>query len=219
MSVSTVSLVLSGKGESLPPQENALTPPLKSWDLSQSPGVGAARRAKRRHWFDRRDLSAPFYAELTAGLTEALERRDGWFFCFTAVKTVSSWHTVFTVTESGCRWCGNCRSCRSSDDLRRMAEEKAIPVIFASVPVILMMLIRFARTTCRLHIVDGASHSQWASADRLAGRASSSLTRAERVGGYCATLLKLACRFIAIGCWSALPARSKPRSYHGAFTS
>lgn len=33
VSVSTVSLVLSGKGESLPPQENALTPPLKSWDL------------------------------------------------------------------------------------------------------------------------------------------------------------------------------------------
>ena len=26
-----------------------------------------------------RDLSAPFYAELTAGLTEAWKRRDGWF--------------------------------------------------------------------------------------------------------------------------------------------
>ncbi len=34
VSVSTVSLVLSGKGRiSTPPQENALTPPLKSWDL------------------------------------------------------------------------------------------------------------------------------------------------------------------------------------------
>ncbi|XPE44396.1 hypothetical protein ACNKHV_10165 [Shigella flexneri] len=53
MSVSTVSLVLSGKGRISPPQENALTPPLKSWDRAQSPGVGAARRAKRRHWFDR----------------------------------------------------------------------------------------------------------------------------------------------------------------------
>ncbi|XPE50151.1 hypothetical protein ACNKHL_09720 [Shigella flexneri] len=56
----------------------------------------------------------------------------------------------------------------SSDDLRRMAEEKAIPVIFAAVPVILMMLIRFARTACRLHGCDGASHSQWTSANRLA---------------------------------------------------
>ena len=33
VSVSTVSLVLSGKGRISPPQENALTPPLKSWDL------------------------------------------------------------------------------------------------------------------------------------------------------------------------------------------
>ncbi len=219
MSVSTVSLVLSAKGESLPPQENALTPPLKSWICAQSPGVGAARRAKWRHWLIVRDLSAPFYAELTAGLTEVWKRRDGWFFCFTAVKTASSGTAVFTITESGCRWCGNCRGAGSSDDLRRIAEEKAIPVISLPVPVILMTLIRFARTTCRCTVVDGASHSQWASAYRLAGGQSSSLTRAERVGGYCATLQNLACRFTAIGCWSALPARSSRGSYHGAFTS
>ncbi len=33
VSVNTVSLVLSGKRRIAPPQENALTPPSKSWDL------------------------------------------------------------------------------------------------------------------------------------------------------------------------------------------
>ncbi len=41
-----------------------------------------------------RDLSAPFYAELTAGLTEALEAQGRMVF-FTAVKTASSWHSGF----------------------------------------------------------------------------------------------------------------------------
>ena len=41
VSVSTVSLVLSGKGRISTAQENALTPPLKSWDLC---AIGRRRR-------------------------------------------------------------------------------------------------------------------------------------------------------------------------------
>lgn len=62
------------KDESLPPQENALTPPLKSWDLCAIAGASALRGGQSGViGLIVRDLSAPFYAELTAGLTEALE--------------------------------------------------------------------------------------------------------------------------------------------------
>lgn len=58
-----------------------------------------------------------------------------------------------------------------------------------------MTLIRFARTTCRLLVVDGASHSQWASAYRLAGRTKFLINPGRTGGGYCATLLKFGLPF------------------------
>ena len=54
----------------------------------------------------------------------------------------------------------------SSDDLRRMAEEKAIPVIFASRASYLDDVDTVRPDNMQAAVVDGASHSQWASADR-----------------------------------------------------
>lgn len=84
----------------------------------------------------------------------------------------------------------------SSDDLRRMAEEKAIPVIFASrasylddVDTVRPDNMQAAQLLTEHLIRNG--HQRIA---RLGGQ-SSSLTRAERVGGYCATLLKFGLPF------------------------
>ncbi|MDD8422415.1 mal regulon transcriptional regulator MalI, partial [Escherichia coli] len=84
----------------------------------------------------------------------------------------------------------------SSDDLRRMAEEKAIPVIFASrasylddVDTVRPDNMQAAQLLTEHLIRNGHQRIAW-----LGGQ-SSSLTRAERVGGYCATLLKFGLPF------------------------
>lgn len=92
--VSTASLRWAGSGESLPPQENVnaaieelgfVRNRQASWALrgGQSGVIGLIVRG----------LSAPFYAELTAGLTEALEAQGRMVFCFTAVKTARQQYT------------------------------------------------------------------------------------------------------------------------------
>ncbi len=54
VSVSTVSLVLSGKGRISTATGERVNAAIEELGIcAQSPGVGAARRAKRRHWFDR----------------------------------------------------------------------------------------------------------------------------------------------------------------------
>lgn len=58
-----------------------------------------------------------------------------------------------------------------------------------------MTLIRFARQHAGCTVVDGASHSQWASAYRTAGRAKFLINPGRTGGGYCATLLKFGLPF------------------------
>lgn len=53
VSVSTVSLVLSGKGRISTATGERVNAAIEELICAQSSGVGAARRAKRRHWFDR----------------------------------------------------------------------------------------------------------------------------------------------------------------------
>ncbi len=54
VSVSTVSLVLSGKGRISTATGERVNAAIEELGFVRNrPGVGAARRAKRRHWFDR----------------------------------------------------------------------------------------------------------------------------------------------------------------------
>ncbi|STI55086.1 Repressor of malXY [Escherichia coli] len=134
-----------------------------------------------------RDLSAPFYAELTAGLTEALGSAgtDG-FFCFTAGKDGEQLAQRFSLLlNQGVDGVVIAGAAGSSDDLRRMAEEKAIPVIFASrasylddVDTVRPDNMQAAQLLTEHLIRNGHQRIAW-----LGGQ-SSSLTRAERVGGY-----------------------------------
>ena len=96
VSVSTVSLVLSGKGRISTATGERVNAAIEELGFVRNRQASALRGGQSGViGLIVRDLSAPFYAELTAGLTELWKRRDGWFFCFTAVKTASSWHSGF----------------------------------------------------------------------------------------------------------------------------
>ena len=166
-----------------------------------------------------RDLSAPFYAELTAGLTEALEAQGRMVFLLHGGKDGEQLAQRFSLLlNQGVDGVVIAGAAGSSDDLRRMAEEKAIPVIFASrasylddVDTVRPDNMQAAQLLTEHLIRNGHQRIAW-----LGGQ-SSSLTRAERVGGYCATLLKfglpfhsdwvLECTYnetIAMGAWFGL---------------
>ncbi len=91
MSVSTVSLVLSGKGRISTATGERVNAAIEELGFVRNRQASALRGGQSGViGLIVRDLSAPFYAELTAGLTEALEAQGRMVFCFTAVKTASS---------------------------------------------------------------------------------------------------------------------------------
>ncbi len=96
VSVSTVSLVLSGKGRISTATGERVNAAIEELGFVRNRRASALRGGQSSViGLIVRDLSAPFYAELTAGLTEALEAQGRMVFCFTAVKTASSWHSGF----------------------------------------------------------------------------------------------------------------------------
>ncbi|EGI27843.1 maltose regulon regulatory protein MalI [Escherichia coli TA206] len=221
VSVSTVSLVLSGKGRISTATGERVNAAIEELGFVRNRQASALRGGQSGViGLIVRDLSAPFYAELTAGLTEALEAQGRMVFLLHGGKDGEQLAQRFSLLlNQGVDGVVIAGAAGSSDDLRRIAEEKAIPVIFASrasylddVDTVRPDNMQAAQLLTEHLIRNGHQRIAW-----LGGQ-SSSLTRAERVGGYCATLLKiLACRFTAIGCWSALPARSKPRKLSRRF--
>lgn len=93
VSVSTVSLVLNGKGRISTATGERVNAAIEELGFVRNRQASALRGGQSGViGLIVRDLSAPFYAELTRKLWK---HRDGWFFCFTAVKTASSWHSGF----------------------------------------------------------------------------------------------------------------------------
>ncbi len=139
------------------------------------------------------DLSKPFYAELTAGLTDALERQGKMVFLTRGGRSGEKMAQRFdTLAAQGVDLGDYRRGDRPRElELRERAAEAGVPLVFASRASYLddVDLIRpdnmQAAQLVTEHLIRRGS-----SADRWLGGQSSSLTRAERVGGYCATLLK-----------------------------
>lgn len=83
-----------------------------------------------------------------------------------------------------------------NDDLRRMAEEKTTPVIFAFRASCLddVDTVRLDNVQAAQLLTEHLARNGHQQIVRLGGQ-NSSLTHAERVGGYCATLLKFGLPF------------------------
>ena len=139
-----------------------------------------------------RDLTSPFYAELTAGLTEALEAQGRMVFLLhggrEADQLLSRLDMLLTQGVDGVIVAG---ASGVSSELCERAAEKGVPLVFASRASYLDEAdtlrpdnMQAAQMLTEHLIRRGHQRIAW-----LGGK-SSSLTRAERVGGYCATLIK-----------------------------
>ncbi|STU46639.1 maltose regulon regulatory protein MalI [Klebsiella pneumoniae] len=141
VSVSTVSLVLSGKGRISSATGGRVNQAIEQLGFVRNRQAASLRGGQSGViGLIVSDLSKPFYAELTAGLTDALERQGKMVF----------------LTQGG----------RSGEKMAQRFDTLAAQLVTEH-------LIR-----------RGHQRIAW-----LGGQ-SASLTRAERVGGYCATLLK-----------------------------
>jgi hypothetical protein len=139
-----------------------------------------------------RDLTSPFYAELTAGLTEALEAQGRMVFLLhggrEADQLLSRLDMLLNQGVDGVIVAG---ASGVGSELCERAAEKGVPLVFASRASYLDEAdtlrpdnMQAAQMLTEHLIRRGHQRIAW-----LGGK-SSSLTRAERVGGYCATLIK-----------------------------
>lgn len=198
VSVSTVSLVLSGKGRISSATGERVNAAIEQLGFVRNRQASALRSGQSGViGLIVRDLSAPFYAELTAGLTEALEAQGRMVFLLHGGQDGEQLSQRFAMLlNQGVDGVVIAGAAGNSDALRERAEEKGIPVVFASrasyleeVDTVRPDNMQAAQLLTEHLIRLGHQRIAW-----LGGQ-SSSLTRAERVGGYCATLLKFGLPF------------------------
>ena len=193
VSVSTVSLVLSGKGRISSATGERVNAAIEQLGFVRNRQASALRGGQSGViGLIVRDLSTPFYAELTAGLTEALEAQGRMVFLLHGGRDGEQLAQRFAMLlNQGVDGVVIAGAAGSSDDLQQLAADKGIPVVFASrasylddVDTVRPDNMQAAQMLTEHLIRRGHQRIAW-----LGGK-SSSLTRAERVGGYCATLIK-----------------------------
>ncbi len=210
------------KGRSLPPQENALTPPLKSWGFARIRQASALRGGQSgviglivRDFILRR-----FTPDSMPDRRKLCKAQGRMVFLLHGGKDGEQLAQRFSLLlNQGVDGVVIAGAAGSSDDLRRMAEEKAIPVIFASrasylddVDTVRPDNMQAAQLLTEHLIRNGHQRIAW-----LGGQ-SSSLTRAERVA-----IVQLYVNLPAVSQRLGVGVHFQPEesrgSYHGAFTS
>lgn len=198
VSVATVSLVLSGKG-----RISAATGERVNQAIEQLGFVRNRQAASLRGGQSGviglivGDLSAPFYADLAAGMIESLESQGKMVFLTQGGRKGEHMLQRFdTLVSQGVDGVVIAGAVDKGAELRDKADESGVPLVFASrasylddVDLIRPDNMQAAQMITEHLIRRGHQRIAW-----LGGQ-SASLTRAERVGGYCATLLKFGLPF------------------------
>ncbi|MEX9252329.1 Mal regulon transcriptional regulator MalI [Pseudenterobacter timonensis] len=193
VSTSTVSLVLSGKGRISSATGQRVNEAIEQLGFVRNRQAAALRGGQSGViGLIVRDLAAPFYAELTAGLTEALEAQGRMVFLLHGGRQGEHLlHRLETLLNQGVDGIIIAGASGVDVGLCERAAQKGVPLLFASRASYLDEAdtlrpdnMQAAQMLTEHLIRRGHQRIAW-----LGGK-SSSLTRAERVGGYCATLLK-----------------------------
>ncbi|HAZ54980.1 MAG TPA: Mal regulon transcriptional regulator MalI [Franconibacter helveticus] len=193
VSVSTVSLVLSGKGRISSATGQRVNEAVEQLGFVRNRQAAALRGGQSGViGLIVRDLTTPFYAELTAGLTEALEAEGRMVFLTQGGRDGERMRRGFeALMKQGVDGVVIAGAASEGAELRDQANRLGVPLVFASRASYLDEAdnIRpdnhLAAQRLTEHLIKrGHQRIAW-----LGGR-SSSLTRAERLGGYCATLLQ-----------------------------
>ena len=193
VSVSTVSLVLSGKGRISSATGERVYQAIDQLGFVRNRQAVSLRGGQTGViGLIVGDLSSPFYAELTAGLTAALESQGKMVFLTQGGKRGEQMLQRFdALVSQGVDGVVIAGSVDQAAELRAKAAESETPLVFASrasyldeVDIIRPDNMQAAQLVTEHLIRRGHQRIAW-----LGGQ-SSSLTRAERVGGYCSTLIK-----------------------------
>lgn len=193
VSVSTVSLVLSGKGRISSATGQRVNEAVEQLGFVRNRQAAALRGGQSGViGLIVRDLTTPFYAELTAGLTEALEAQGRMLFLTQGGRDGERMRRGFeALMKQGVDGIVIAGAASEGAPLRDEANRLGVPLVFASRASYLDDADNIrpdnhqAAQRLTEHLIKrGHQRIAW-----LGGR-SSSLTRAERLGGYCATLLQ-----------------------------
>ena len=170
VSVSTVSLVLSGKGRISSATGERVNQAIEQLGFVRNRQAASLRGGQSGViGLIVSDLSKPFYAELTAGLTDALERQGKMVFLTQGGRSGEKIDQRFdTLAAQGVDGVIIAGSIDRGSELRERAAQAGVPLVFAS----------------------RASYLDDVDLIRPDNMQAAQLVRAERVGGYCATLLK-----------------------------
>lgn len=198
VSVATVSLVLSGKGRISSATGERVNQAIEQLGFVRNRQAASLRGGQTGViGLIVGDLSAPFYAELSAGLIDSLESQGKIVFLTQGgskgEKMLQRFENLVSQGVDGVVIAG---AVDQGVELRNRAEECGVPLVFASrasyledVDLIRPDNMQAAQMLTEHLIRRGHQRIAW-----LGGQ-SASLTRAERLGGYCATLLKFGLPF------------------------
>ncbi|MGL4725231.1 MAG: Mal regulon transcriptional regulator MalI [Scandinavium sp.] len=198
VSVATVSLVLSGKGRISQATGERVNQAIEQLGFVRNRQAASLRGGQSGViGLIVGDLSAPFYADLAAGLIESLESQGKIVFLTQGGRKGEHMLQRFdALVSQGVDGVVIAGAVDQAAELRDKADENSVPLVFASrasyledVDLIRPDNMQAAQLITEHLIRRGHQRIAW-----LGGQ-SASLTRAERVGGYCATLLKFGLPF------------------------
>ncbi|WP_127959289.1 Mal regulon transcriptional regulator MalI [Serratia microhaemolytica] len=193
VSVTTVSLVLSGKGRISPTTVKRVNQAIEQLGYVRNRQAATLRgSASGVVGLILRDVCEPFYAQMTSGLSELLDQHGNVLFLTQSGSSgKGAMRCLETLLEHGVDGIILAGGLRNIDQLKNRAEEQGVPLVCAarsnwieSVDLVRPDNVQAAKIATEFLIKRG--HSQIA---YLGGR-SDSLTRAERLGGFCATLMQ-----------------------------
>lgn len=193
VSVTTVSLVLSGKGRISQTTAERVNCAVDELGFVRNRQASSLRGGESGVvGLIVRDICEPFYAEMTAGLSEMFEAQGKVLFLLQSGSTgkglMRCFETLLTHGVDGIVIAGGVNSVAG---LKERAEEQGVPLVCAArsggiegIDVVRPDNMLAAKMATEYLIRHG--HKQIA----YLGGESHSLTRAERLGGFCATLLQ-----------------------------
>ncbi|WP_312947314.1 Mal regulon transcriptional regulator MalI [Superficieibacter sp.] len=198
VSVSTVSLVLSGKGRISTATGERVNQAIEQLGFVRNRQASSLRGGQSGViGLIVSDLSSSFYAELTTGITSALESQGKMVFLTQGGGDGDLMlRRLDMLISQGVDGVIIAGAIERGVEFRALAEQSNVPLVFASrasylddVDLIRPDNMQAAQMITEHLIRQGHQRIAWL------GGESASLTRAERVGGYCATLLKFGLPF------------------------
>jgi len=192
-SVTTVSLVLSGKGRISPATAERVNQAVEQLGFVRNRQASTLRGGESGVvGLIVRDICEPFYAEMTAGLSEMFEAQGKVLFLLQSGSTTKGLERCFdTLLTHGVDGIVIAGGENAPVGLKERACEQGVPLICASrasgidgVDLVRPDNMLAAKMATEYLIKRG--HKQIA----YLGGLSDSLTRAERLGGFCATLVQ-----------------------------